>query len=89
MVRFHFIIKAIFKVAGTLRVPSAIKSFDLVIKVLLISSEQRSGTGTRANKGCFDLVIEVLLISSSDEWSNDQYYDDQFRSRNRGSFNFK
>ena len=29
----------------------------------MVSSEQRSGTGTRTNKGCFHLAIEVLLIS--------------------------
>ena len=63
--------------------------FHLVIEVLLVSSEQRSGTGTRTNKGCFHLVIEVLLVSRYLCVGVPILCRPEFQSRNRGSFGFK
>ena len=64
-----------------------LRSFNLAIEILLISSscvEVASNNPLRS----FDLVIEILLISSTLNFSS-SVPTLLFRSRNRGSFDFK
>ena len=61
--------------------------FNLVIEVLLISSE--GGCQGLRDAWRFNLVIEVLLISRHNRAKYDSMTSFPFQSRNRGSFDFK
>ena len=76
-----------FKDRGCSATDSGQPCFNLVIEVLLISSQIRL-TRQAACPTCFNLVIEVLLISSQRDARTHATHA-RFQSRNRGSFDFK